>query len=65
MTSDQKGVVDFYSGACIAMFAVVIAWIVFYHIIFYIYSSIWGKTTTVGRASNIAFRSLFSLSSIL
>lgn len=56
MTDDQKKVVNFYSGACISMFVVVIAWIVAYNFVKYVKKGIFGSKKTVGRASSIAFR---------
>ena len=56
MTEDQKEVVDFYSGACIAMFAVVVVWLVIYHFIMYVKKALFGSAKTVGKASSIAYR---------
>jgi hypothetical protein len=66
MTDDQKGVVNFYSGACISMFTITVAWLFLYHSVMWLYSRICGKTKTVGKACSIPFRSsLLSLSSLL
>lgn len=57
MTNDQKNVVDFYSGACISMFAITVAWLFLYQSVMWFYHRICGKTKTVGKACSIPFRS--------
>mmetsp|Transcript_20765 Transcript_20765/g.29851 ORF Transcript_20765/g.29851 Transcript_20765/m.29851 type:complete len:963 (-) Transcript_20765:164-3052(-) len=56
MTDDQKHVVDFYSGACISMFAITIAWVVLYKLVRFIMNIVYGSKSAVGNASDIAYR---------
>jgi hypothetical protein len=56
MTEDQKEVVKTYSSAVIIMFAVVLAWIIFFKIANKIKKFFFGKVDAVGEASQIYFR---------
>jgi hypothetical protein len=56
MTENQKDVVQFYSGACIVMFVVVLAWAVLYNIVRSILRFIYGNTSSVGKATATPFR---------
>ena len=65
MTDDQKHVVNFYSGACISMFAITVAWLFLYQTVMWFYYRIFGKSKAVGKTSSIPFRLSTPLSSKL
>jgi hypothetical protein len=58
MTLDQKDVVEFYSGACVTMFAAICFWIFFYKTYKSGMKFFYGKMDEIGEPSNAPYRNV-------